>query len=136
METKTPDVDMTFFKNIERLCKEKGISVTALGQELGLSNATTAGWRRGSQPRGKTLKMLADYFNVTVDQLMANPQMTVNDNHGIIGSTHAPVTIINGSERKLSEQEVALLAIFGNLSVVDQAKLIVYAEELSKNENT
>ena len=129
MSTAT-DNDMTFFNNIQRLCNEKGISVTALGQELGLSNATTAGWRKGSQPRGKTLKMLADYFEVTVDQLMEDSRVTITDNHGIIGSTHAPVTIINGSERKLSEQAVELLSIFEQLSVVDQAKLIVYAEGL------
>ena len=132
MESVAHEVNMTFFNNIQRLCNEKGISVTALGQELGLSNATTAGWRKGSQPRGKTLKMLADYFDVTVDQLMSEPTMTVNDNHGIIGHTHAPVTIINGSERKLSEQEVELLNIFGQLSVIEQAKLIVYAEGLKE----
>jgi len=132
METTTHEANMTFFNNIQRLCNEKGISVTALGQELGLSNATTAGWRKGSQPRGKTLKMLAEYFDVTVDQLMSEPTMTVNDNHGIIGHTHAPVTIINGSERKLSEQEVELLNIFGQLSVIEQAKLIVYAEGLKE----
>lgn len=132
METTTQEANMTFFNNIQRLCNEKGISVTALGQELGLSNATTAGWRKGSQPRGKTLKMLAEYFDVTVDQLMSEPTMTVNDNHGIIGHTHAPVTIINGSERKLSEQEVELLNIFGQLSVIEQAKLIVYAEGLKE----
>lgn len=133
MESTTSEVNMTFFNNIQRLCNEKGISVTALGQELGLSNATAAGWRKGSQPRGKTLKMLAEYFDVTVDQLMSEPTMTVNDNHGIIGHTHAPVTIINGSERKLSEQEVELLNIFGQLSVVNQAKLLVYAEGLKEN---
>ena len=130
MDTSARENDMIFFNNIKRLCSEKGISVTALGQELGLSNATTAGWRKGSQPRGKTLKMLADYFNVTMDQLMEDPKVTINDNHGIIGSTHAPVTIVNGTERKLSEQAVELLSIFEQLSVVDQAKLIVYAEEL------
>lgn len=126
------NTNTAFFNNIQRLCNAKGISVTALGQELGLSNATTAGWRKGSSPRGKTLKMLADYFDVTVDQLMADPQITVNDNHGIIGHNHAPVTIINGSERKLSEQEVELLNIFEQLGVVEQAKLLVYAEGLKE----
>ena len=76
------------------------------------------------------MKMIADYFNVTVDQLMDSPIINISDNHGIIGSTHAPVTIINGSERTLSEQAVELLGIFEQLSVLDQAKLIVYAEDL------
>ncbi len=57
---------------------------------------------------------------------------SIQDNHGIIGNTHAPVTIINGSERKLSEQELELLNVFGTLSVMDQAKLLVYANELKE----
>lgn len=112
MEFASHKVNMTFFNNIQRLCNEKGISVTALGKELGLSNATTAGWRKGSQPRVKTLRILADYFDVTVEQLTSEHTMTVNDNYKIIGHTQTHVIITNGSERKLSEQEVELLNIF------------------------
>ena len=50
------ETDMTFFNNINRLCFDRGISITALGHILGLSSATTSGWRRGAQPQGKTLK--------------------------------------------------------------------------------
>ena len=56
----------------------------------------------------------------------------LNDNHGIIGHTHAPVTIINGSERNLSEQEIALLDMFSKLDVIKQARLLAYAAELEK----
>ena len=43
------------------------------------------------------------------------------------------MTISNGNERTLSEQETALLDIFNNLSVFDRAKLLVYAESLHEN---
>ena len=56
----------------------------------------------------------------------------VYDNHGIIGHTHAPVTIINGGERALTEQETVLLDIFKKLNVIKQAQLLAYAAELEK----
>ena len=85
-------------------------------------------------PRSSTVKAVADYFGVSVDYLTSNDESVqiknVQDNHGIIGHTHAPVTINNGSDRKLSEQEIELLDIFNSLSILDRAKLIVYASEL------
>ena len=56
----------------------------------------------------------------------------VQDNHGVIGTTHAPVTIVNGSDRKLSAQGIALLEIFEGLDVVKQAQLLAFAADLAK----
>lgn len=53
-------------------------------------------------------------------------------NNGIIGHAHAPVTIILGRERNLSEQETALIDIFNRLDAAKQAKLLVLADELGK----
>lgn len=127
---------MGLYEKVDQLCKSKGIEKSNLGEVLGikLTKGTVSKWQKGAMPRAGTLKAMADYFGVTVEYLTNDDAVnvqTVQDNHGIIGSTHAPVTIINGSERKLSEQEIALLNIFEKLSVVDQSKLIVFAEELS-----
>jgi transcriptional regulator with XRE-family HTH domain len=51
-------------------------------------------------------------------------------NYGLIGTAHAPVKIINGSEHTLSEQESELLRIFADLSIVEQSKVLIYAAEL------
>ncbi|MDO4608883.1 MAG: helix-turn-helix transcriptional regulator [Clostridia bacterium] len=127
---------MGLYEKVDQLCKSKGIEKSNLGEVLGikLTKGTVSKWQKGAMPRASTLKAMADYFGVTVEYLTNDDAVsvqTVQDNHGIIGSTHAPVTIINGSERKLSEQEIALLNLFEKLSVVDQSKLIVFAEELS-----
>lgn len=55
--------------NIVRLCKEKGISIAKLERETGLGNATIRGWDVSS-PTVEKLKMVADYFGVTVDSLL------------------------------------------------------------------
>lgn len=56
----------------------------------------------------------------------------MSHNHGVIGTTNAPVTIINGSEKKLSEQEIALLDMFEKLDVVKKAQLLAFAADLAK----
>ena len=59
-----------FWENFTNLCKEKGTSPTALTIELGFSNATATRWKKGSVPNGSTLKRIADYFGITVDELL------------------------------------------------------------------
>lgn len=44
-----------FFDQVQKLCAEKGISVTKLAEELGLSSSTTNGWKNGAEPRTATL---------------------------------------------------------------------------------
>ena len=55
------------------------------------------------------------------------------NNNGFVGQANAPVTVINGTENELSEQETALLDIFKKLNVIKQAQLLSYAAELEKD---
>lgn len=126
---------MDFYTRVITKCKEKGVSRSRMADDIGISRSTPKDWENGkATPRFDTIKKLADYFGVPVtyftESATSVENQTIHDNHGIIGTTHAPVTIINGAERKLSDQAVELLGIFEQLSVLDQAKLIVYAEEL------
>ncbi len=125
---------MRFYERVNELCIKKGISITALAMELGFSKGTPTNWKTMTKPpRAENVKKIADYFGVTPAYFTEENYVevqSVQENHGIIGHAHAPVTIINGSERKLSEQELELLHIFGKLDVVKQAKLLVYASEL------
>lgn len=57
--------------NIQKLCKERGISVARLERELGFGNATIRGWG-SSSPNVDNLKKVADFFGVTVDSLISN----------------------------------------------------------------
>ena len=57
------------YEKIVQLCKDSGISVARLERELGLGNATIRGWS-GSSPRLENVKLVADYFGMSVDELM------------------------------------------------------------------
>lgn len=130
---------MTMYEKISALCKKEGFSISNLSEHvpgLTITKGSISKWSTGAVPRPKTLKKIAEYFGVTPEELASDDSVqvqTVQDNHGIIGHTHAPVTIINGSERKLTDQEVELLNIFEKLSIMDQAKLLVFANELCQS---
>ena len=57
-------------RNIETLCRERGISIAALERELGFGNATVRGWA-SSEPGVGKVKRVAEFFGVTVDELLA-----------------------------------------------------------------
>lgn len=57
------------YKNIEAKCREKGISVSALEKSVGLGNATIKGWNVSS-PKVENLQKVADYFGVSLDELL------------------------------------------------------------------
>lgn len=58
-------------RNIETLCRERGMSIAALERELGFGNATIRGWAT-SDPSVSKIKRVAEFFGVTVDELLAD----------------------------------------------------------------
>lgn len=51
------------------MCAERGISVYRLEHDLKFSNGTIRKWG-GANPRADKLKAVANYFGVTVDDLL------------------------------------------------------------------
>lgn len=69
-----------FSDNYIRLCKEKGVGVTVASQEIGYSANSGKKWSEGTVPRKTTLLKIAEYFGVTVDELMeGQPTMSYSD---------------------------------------------------------
>lgn len=59
-----------FKENFIRLCNQRGVAPTVVCSAVGLSNATFSCWTDKSIPRRATLMKIADYFSVTVDDLL------------------------------------------------------------------
>lgn len=64
---------MTFYQKLETLCKNRGITITTLANELGFSSSAGTTWKKlKSKPRNSTLKKIADYFGIVIDELEAD----------------------------------------------------------------
>lgn len=62
---------MCFFDKYAFLCRSVGKSANAVAKEIGLSSATTTVWKKHkSIPRLDTLKKVADYFHISIEDLM------------------------------------------------------------------
>ena len=61
-----------FYDNFVRLCKEKGQKPTPTAKEIGFSSAALVKWKNGTTPRGNALQQIADYFGVTVNDLLTD----------------------------------------------------------------
>lgn len=56
-------------ESIKKMCKERGITIAKLERETKIGNGTIARWGK-STPRIDSLKSVADYFGVTLDELL------------------------------------------------------------------
>ncbi|MBR3300451.1 MAG: helix-turn-helix transcriptional regulator [Clostridia bacterium] len=59
------------YERIENLCKERGINVTALCANCGIPRASLSDFKSGRKKTlsAKTLSLIADYFDISVDYL-------------------------------------------------------------------
>lgn len=64
---------MGFWERYQELCYQHHKRVFGVGSELGFSNGTVAQWKSGSIPKRETLEKVANYFNVSVDHLIKEP---------------------------------------------------------------
>ena len=54
-----------FWEKYTELCKSVGKAPNVVAEECGVkSTGTVTGWKKGSMPRNKILKRIADYFGV------------------------------------------------------------------------
>ena len=62
---------MSFAENLTRVQAERGVTNYRIAKEIDVSQASIANWKNGTIPHPRNVKRLADYFNVTVDELLA-----------------------------------------------------------------
>lgn len=60
---------LVFYDIFVELCARKGVSPSRAVLDMGLSRAAVTGWAQGKVPRDATLRRIADYFGVSVEEL-------------------------------------------------------------------
>jgi transcriptional regulator with XRE-family HTH domain len=127
---------MAFYEKLNHLCIKNGTSVTAVAIALGYSRSVVTTWKNSSgMPRSKTVKKIADYFEIPIEYFYETDiDVTIHNNNGVVGDTHAPVTINNGipSDARLGDIERELLSICSQLDMKRKNALLAKAYELQE----
>jgi transcriptional regulator with XRE-family HTH domain len=64
-----------FYGNFARLCAKQGKSMAAVAKEIGIEKSTVSRWAKGSVPRYTTLIRIAEYFGLSIGELVgATPE--------------------------------------------------------------
>ena len=94
-------------EKVRELCKEKGISLNKLEQEIGVASGYLS---KLDNPGIKTVKLIADYFNVSVDYLMTGEEKEV--------PTFSPehIELISAYDKLSSADKLAIMQIIKSLS--------------------
>ena len=105
---------MGFYEKYLCLCNSINKSPSAVALELKIGKPSVTRWKNGATPRDATVLKIADYFGVTVTELMA----------GVGEQEKAPATEGEG----LSAERKALLDIVYSLTDEQCRKLLVLVQ--------
>ena len=115
---------MTLYEKLQSLCKNRGFEISNLGKVLGinLSRSTISKWKSGATPRAATLKLIADYFEVSVPFLMGEE---LPQNKTEPSQDHTEEIIIyhrNGKteSRRFTKEEMEIL--YSMMNIMDSKK--------------
>lgn len=121
-----------FKKNFIRLCSDIGESPSFVCQQIGISSAAFSQWNDKTIPRKVTQQRIADYFGITVEELLEDdPVPSVRVNNGIIGNRNTNNVVSVGSKSNdFGEIESEILNICKKLDMKRKNALLTRAYEL------
>ena len=70
---------LSFYDNYVSLCAKSNKSLSAVAEAIGLSRTSPNGWKKGKQPSDVTLAKLANYFGITVAELLGEEKKTATN---------------------------------------------------------
>lgn len=113
------------YEKILKLCQKHGITLSYLANQIGVSNASASGWKKGSIPSPKTVKAMADYFNVEVSYFYGDINIANADNGSIA---------INGDKNNIAprygEIENEIIKLLKTMNLKQKNELLAKAYEL------
>lgn len=96
-----------FYDNFAALCKQKGVTPSAVMRTIGLNKSSASYWKRGSTPSSDTLQKLADYFGVPVDFLLGLRQFPDDFVEALLKSSTGKNISILRERRGLTQKELS-----------------------------
>ena len=86
------DIKQNFAKNLSALRKSKGLTQLQLAEKLNYSDKSISKWEKGDVlPDIHTFSMIAQYFSITIDQLIGN----TTPNKAVYKNKHRLITLMS-----------------------------------------
>lgn len=124
-----------FWTQYQLLCQRAGKSPNGVAKEIGLSSGTVTFWKNGKIPKSDTLKKIANYFGVTVDELLGNekkePATILTPNTAIGALSQHEINLIL-RYRQMTDMQSAVDKLLG-LPDGDEPLIPVYVAAHSEN---
>ncbi len=127
---------------IKSLAKEQQVQLKTMLSDCNLGINSISEFSKGKELSCISLAKLADYLGCSIDYLLgrtSDPQAHKNSNsmpvENVSGKNGIAGNVVSGSinNTAINPQTEALLDTFNKLTTVEQAKVLVYADELSKS---
>ena len=110
---------MGFYEKYLCLCNSINKSPSAVALELKIGKPSVTRWKNGATPRDATVLKIADYFGITVTELMS----------GVEEQKEAPGISAEG----LSADELEIMSILRKMSPERFARELAYLRQLSED---
>lgn len=68
-----------FWNNFVTACEKLEKSPSIVSEELGFNRSAVTAWKNGALPRVASRKKIADYFGITVEELMGTKKEPAGD---------------------------------------------------------
>ena len=109
---------MGVYERIAELCKERGIAITALEKELGFGRGSIGKMKNAKRPNAERLRKIADYFGVSLPQLIGGPVMTSKKNIIRLYTPNDAQTTVEKTDEKI--QRIEMFTGKGTLYYLDE----------------
>lgn len=97
-----------FWDNFVKECARIQKSPAVVVEELGFSNSMPTSWKKGALPHIKNRKKIADYFGISVDELMGTKKEPAGQG-GLDEQMQTIVDLLNGATQEERDAVETLL---------------------------
>lgn len=125
---------MNFYERFVGLCNKMGKTPTRVVLEIGLSRPTVNRWKHGSNPTDATAMKVAEYFGVSIQELMGEADLgdllyEAARDHGVIETPFKKQDLYDG----LSESKKKLIELVKAMPESQSSLLILLVEQQIKD---
>lgn len=97
-----------FYENFEKQCEKMGKYPSVVVDELGFNKSVAAKWKKGVVPQIASRKKIADYFGITVEELMETKKEPAGQG-GLDEQMQRIVDLLNGATQEERDAVETLL---------------------------